>query len=222
MTPKDTLPTNALSANRASDQPDWCLSDFHYDLPENLIAQVPLAGRSDSRLMQVDGSTVKHQNVRDLPGILRPGDHLVFNDTRVVPARLYGQKASGGRLELMLERVTSTGSILAKIRASKSPKPGTTLILNSSDSSNANIDALVKARHADLFELEAVSGSNEELALFIESHGEIPLPPYIQRKPDADDARRYQTVFAEHPGAVAAPTAGLHFDEGLLEALASA
>lgn len=208
-------------------QSTWRLSDFQYQLPDNLIAQAPLASRSDSRLLLVEGNTLKHQSVRDLPQLLKTGDHLVFNNTRVIPARVYGQKASGGKLELMLERVAATGRILAKIRASKSPKPGSVIILQSASYDKSNeapfsIEARVTGRQDDLFELEAVSGSNNELSLFIESHGDIPLPPYIDRKPDVSDHERYQTVFAQNPGAVAAPTAGLHFDDALFESLAQA
>lgn len=213
------------------------LSDFHYDLPDELIAQAPLAARSDSRLMVVDGrideiaagddgeSRIQHLSVRDLPRLFKRGDHLVFNNTRVIPARLHGAKASGGKLEMMLERVTSTGSVLAKIRASKSPKPGSIVILSGRNPELADgvrFEARVIGRQDDLFELEAASGENDSLTRFIEQQGEIPLPPYIERSPDEADKERYQTVFAQSPGAVAAPTAGLHFDEELLQALSDA
>ena len=214
------------------------LSDFHYDLPDELIAQTPLAARSDSRLMVVDGRVsektggqspaphaIQHLSVRDLPRLLEKGDHLVFNNTRVIPARLYGAKASGGKLEMMLERVTSQGRVLASIRASKSPKSGSIIVLSGRHPDSADsprCEARVVGRHDDLFELEAVDGDNASLTSFIEQQGEIPLPPYIERAPDAADKERYQTVFAESPGAVAAPTAGLHFDEDLLQALAAA
>ncbi len=214
------------------------LSDFHYDLPDELIAQAPLAARSDSRLMVVDGrisegtggqspasQAIQHLSVRDLPRLLKKGDHLVFNNTRVIPARLYGAKASGGKLEMMLERVTSEGRVLARIRASKSPKPGSIIVLSGRHPESADsphCEAKVVGRLDDLFELEAVDGCNASLTSFIEQHGEIPLPPYIERAPVAADKERYQTVFAESPGAVAAPTAGLHFDEDLLRALTAA
>jgi S-adenosylmethionine:tRNA ribosyltransferase-isomerase len=214
------------------------LSDFQYDLPAELIAQAPLAARSDSRLMVVNGrvesvpdsghpapQAIQHLSVRDLPRLLRQGDHLVFNNTRVIPARLYGAKASGGKLEMMLERVTSEGRVLAKIRASKSPKPGSIIVLSGREPESANcprFEARVSRRLDDLFELESVAGDNAALTSFIEQQGEIPLPPYIERVPDESDKERYQTVFAESPGAVAAPTAGLHFDEDLLQALADA
>ncbi|MDC0434105.1 tRNA preQ1(34) S-adenosylmethionine ribosyltransferase-isomerase QueA [bacterium] len=194
------------------------LSDYDYDLPAELIAQVPLENRSDSRLLVVNSARRQHMNVSDLPSLLARGDRLVFNNTRVVPARVYGHKASGGKLELMLERITDTGSVLAKIRASKSPKPGSVIVLRGSDS--ASIEAIVTARHDDMFELANTDSATQSLAEFIEQHGEIPLPPYIERSPDQNDAERYQTVYAVQPGAVAAPTAGLHFDQPLFDALA--
>jgi len=218
------------------------LSDFHYDLPTELIAQAPLPGRSDSRLMVLNANLadaassdaqcgnsltgdIGHGSVRDLPALLRAGDHLVFNNTRVIPARLFGSKASGGKLEMMLERVGADGRVLAKIRASKSPKPGTIIVLAGKVTASGTEDrfeARVIGRQDDLFELEAAHENNEALTDFIARHGEIPLPPYIERAPDQHDEERYQTVFAESPGAVAAPTAGLHFDEQLLQALQEA
>jgi len=198
------------------------LSDYHYDLPDELIAQVPLAHRSDSRLLVMDGPLRRHLDIRSLPTILRRGDRLVFNNTRVIPARLFGHKLSGGRLELMLERITSQGSVLAKIRASKSPKPGSTIVLEGTAGDEIPVPSLkakVIARHDDLFELGDTDDAGVSVGEFIEKHGDIPLPPYIQRRPDAADAERYQTVFAREPGAVAAPTAGLHFDHDLFAAL---
>jgi S-adenosylmethionine:tRNA ribosyltransferase-isomerase len=208
---------------------DFKLSDSHYDLPATLIAQVPLQNRSDSRLMILRGQGRSHESVRNLAQFLKPGDHLVFNDTRVIPARLYGQKKSGGKLELMLERLGVDGRVLAKIRASKSPKPGSVIELHAPRSENTSADArpaildlIVTGRRDDLFELQVMPGYESQLAQFVENHGEIPLPPYIERKPDEEDEARYQTVFAEKPGAVAAPTAGLHFDAALFESLESA
>ena len=195
------------------------LSDYQYNLPDELIAQTPLDNRSDSRLLVLQGQKREHNQIRSLSAFLRPGDRLVFNNTRVIPARLYGQKLTGGKLELMLERVTETGTVLAKIRSSKSPKPGTLIQLYASGSNSAGetLEASVVQRHDDLFELKETG--SQSLASFIDKHGDIPLPPYIERAPDADDAERYQTVFAERPGAVAAPTAGLHFDDALLDQL---
>lgn len=233
---------SAATASGESAAPAFRLSDFHYELPNELIAQAPLPSRSDSRMMVLnanlaeagagDESTsepvpgdIRHGSVRDLPGLLKAGDHLVFNNTRVIPARLYGSKASGGKIEMMLERVSADGRVLAKIRASKSPRPGTIIVLaGKTDESGATdrFEARVVGRQDDLFELEAAHGRNDALTDFIGRHGDIPLPPYIERAPDQHDEERYQTVFARAPGAVAAPTAGLHFDEQLLEELQKA
>ncbi len=199
------------------------LSDYSYDLPAELIAQSPLANRSDSRLLVLDGANRQHLGIQSLADLLQSGDRLVFNNTRVIPARVFGHKASGGKLELMLERISPTGTVLAKIRASKSPKPGSVIVLQGTDQqqgTSADIEARVLGRQDDLFELTEDSAAPGALAQFIEQHGDIPLPPYIERKPDDTDAERYQTVFAQMPGAVAAPTAGLHFDDSLLESLA--
>ena len=202
------------------------LSDFSYDLPDELIAQEPLANRSDSRLLVMSGTQRQHLSMRDIPLQLRTGDRLVFNNTRVIPARVFGHKSTGGQLELMLERLNPSGTVLAKIRCSKSPKPGSTIILQgASDSESANLKALatieaqVLGRQDDLFELQVCDSADMSLGEFIERYGDIPLPPYIQRKPTAADVERYQTVFAKTPGAVAAPTAGLHFDTALLDSL---
>lgn len=208
---------------------DFKLSDYHYDLPASLIAQSPLQNRSDSRLLVLNGADRLHKSVRELAQLLKPGDHLVFNNTRVIPARFFGQKKSGGKLELMLERIDTGGLVLAKIRASKSPKPGTLIELHAPLPKNSLPDDLpeilelhVTGRRDDLFELRVSPEYESQLAQFVESHGEIPLPPYIERKPDDEDQERYQTVFAEKPGAVAAPTAGLHFDEALFASLKNA
>lgn len=188
------------------------LSDFDYYLPEQLIAQVPLAERSASRMLLVDPRVGQYTDKQftDLPGLLDSGDLLVFNDTRVIPARLFGHKQSGGKVEVMVERVLDDETLLAHIRASKAPKPGTRLILEH------EIECLMQAREGDLFILHQGSGSWLEL---LDRYGHVPLPPYIQR-PDADTDRvRYQTVYASNPGAVAAPTAGLHFDKTMLDSL---
>jgi S-adenosylmethionine:tRNA ribosyltransferase-isomerase len=185
--------------------------DFHFNLPPELIAQRPLPDRTASRLLAIDGRTGGHRDLafRDLPQLLRPGDLLVFNDTRVVPARLRARKESGGSIELLLERVLGERTALVHARSSKPLRPGGRVSLP--DGAHARL----LARHDDLFELEF---SCPVLALF-EAHGETPLPPYIGRAPDPSDRERYQTVYARVPGAVAAPTAGLHFDEALLAAL---
>ncbi len=189
--------------------------DFHYDLPSELIAQHPPAQRGDSRLLTLDGATgqLGDRQFYNLPELLRPGDLLVFNDTRVIPARLHGRKASGGRIEVLIERLLDQQRALVHIHASKSPKPGSRLFLD------AGFIATVLARHGDLFEIH-IEGDHPLLAV-LEQHGQIPLPPYIHRQPIPEDAERYQTVYARQPGAVAAPTAGLHFDQTLLDQLAT-
>jgi S-adenosylmethionine:tRNA ribosyltransferase-isomerase len=188
------------------------LSDFDYHLPEQLIAQAPLAKRSASRLLLVEPRLDQFSDHRfsDLPAMLEPGDLLVFNDTRVIPARLFGHKHSGGRVEVLVERVLDDETLLAHIRASKAPKPGAPLVLEN------EIECVMQAREGDLFVLH--QGYKPWLEL-LEQYGHVPLPPYIQR-PEADsDRERYQTVYAKNPGAVAAPTAGLHFDDVMLDAL---
>ncbi len=187
------------------------VEDFDYDLPERLIAQHPAPARTGSRLLRLARGGVSDHAFADLPGFLAPGDLLVFNDTRVIKARLFGQKASGGRIEALIERVLGPHEAAAQIRASHAPKPGAHLRLA------GVIDAEVLAREGDLYRLR-FAGPDSVLAL-LERHGEVPLPPYITHAPAAADERRYQTVYARAPGAVAAPTAGLHFDEPLLERL---
>jgi S-adenosylmethionine:tRNA ribosyltransferase-isomerase len=191
-------------------------TDFAYELPPTLIAQAPLAERSASRLLCLDGATgdVADAVVADLPGCLRAGDLLVFNDTRVIPARVFGRKASGGRVELLVERLLDDARLLALVRSSKSPKAGGELLLD------GGVHATVVARHDDLFELQLPAGT--DVVAWLEAVGHVPLPPYIERDDTAADRERYQTVFADRPGAVAAPTAGLHFDPVLLERLAEA
>jgi S-adenosylmethionine:tRNA ribosyltransferase-isomerase len=190
--------------------------DFSYDLPPELIAQRPPAERSAGRLLRLDGATgaVDDGQVTDLPGLLCAGDLLVFNDTRVIPARVYGRKATGGRVELLVERLLDGGRLLAQVRSSKTPKPGAVLHLD------GDVEARVRGRRDDLFELELDPGI--EAGAWLERAGHVPLPPYIERADTAADRERYQTVFADRPGAVAAPTAGLHFDSPLLERLAAA
>lgn len=188
-------------------------SDFHYELPEALIAQAPLPERSASRLLVVppgDADFVDQQ-VRDLPQWLRAGDLLVFNDTRVIPARIFGQKDTGGRVEILIERLLPDNRARVQIGASKSPKPGGRITLD------AGGEAEVLGRDGEFYQLRFdVGGALEGWLL---KAGRLPLPPYIQRDPGVDDDERYQTVFARELGAVAAPTAGLHFDEALLATL---
>lgn len=186
-------------------------ADFFYPLPRELIAQHPLPERTASRLLALDGGSGALRDLRfaDFPSLLRPGDLLVVNDTRVLPARLLGRKTSGGACELLLERILDTHRILAQARASKGLRPGTSISLP------GGATAVVVARHGELHELAL---DRDALAYF-EAHGSMPLPPYIGRETEASDRERYQTVFADEPGAVAAPTAGLHFDQATLQAL---
>lgn len=188
---------------------------FHYSLPPSLIAHQPPAERRDSRLLTLDGPSgaVGHARITDLVELIQPGDLMVFNDTRVIPARLFGQKATGGKVEVLVERVTARDRVLAHIRASKSPKPGTTLELEGVG------PVTMAARHEALFELVFAPAADESVIDLLERHGHMPLPPYIERPDTEADRERYQTVFARHPGAVAAPTAGLHFDDELLDRL---
>jgi len=188
-------------------------SDFQYHLPEALIAQAPLAERSASRLLVVPPAPAALQDlqVRDLPDLLQPGDLLVFNDTRVIPARLFGQKASGGRVEILIERLLGGQQARAQIGASKSPKAGGRIALD------AGGQAEVLGRDGEFYVLRFEVA--EPLEQWLLHAGRLPLPPYIRREPGLDDRERYQTVFARETGAVAAPTAGLHFDEPLLEKL---
>lgn len=188
-------------------------SDFFYDLPPELIAQRPAAERAASRLLCLDGASgvLQDRRFRELPTLLRPGDLMVFNDTRVVPARLRGEKESGGKVEVLVERMLDGRRLHAHIRASKAPKAGTRLYLEGA------IEAEVLGRADDLFEL-AIAGE-ESVATLLERHGHMPLPPYIARADEAADRERYQTVYARAPGAVAAPTAGLHFDAAMLDVL---
>ena len=186
-------------------------SDFNFDLPDELIARYPLAERSASRLLcvQADTGAVTHRGMRDLPALLAPGDLLVFNQSRVMPARLFARKASGGQAEILIERLPSAQEALAHVRASKSPKPGSELLL--ADGTGVRM----RERVGDLFLLDA----DESWQAIMARLGEMPLPPYFGRAAEAADAERYQTVYAQESGSVAAPTAGLHFDEALLGSL---
>jgi S-adenosylmethionine:tRNA ribosyltransferase-isomerase len=190
-------------------------SEFSYELPEELIAQQPLAERSASRLLCLGptGAPI-HRQFRDLPDLLSPDDLLVFNDTRVLPARLFGVKETGGRVEILIERLTGDTSALAHVRASKSPKPGSLLFLAATaDAQPSDVTLTVSGREGELFALQ----SDEALGPLLARIGHMPLPPYIDRADEAADRERYQTVYARRDGAVAAPTAGLHFDQPLLE-----
>ncbi len=188
-------------------------SDFNFDLPEELIAAYPSAERTGCRMLCLNGEDGSYQDKHfyDLKEFLNPGDLLVFNDTKVIPARLYGKKESGGAVELLIERITSETSALTHIRASKAPKAD--VIINVDGGSSLK----VLGRQGDLFMVETVDGSS--LLDMLYSCGHIPLPPYIDRPDEPLDKDRYQTVYSKHPGAVAAPTAGLHFDEAQLDDL---
>ena len=188
-------------------------SDFHYDLPPELIAQAPLPERSASRLLVVPPAPASFSDlgIRDLPQLLQRGDLLVFNDTRVIPARLFGAKATGGRVEILIERLLPGNEARAQIGVSKSPRPGSRIALD------AGGEAEVLGRDGEFYRLRF--HVPESLEGWLLHAGRLPLPPYIHRDPDAADDERYQTVFARETGAVAAPTAGLHFDQALLEAL---
>jgi S-adenosylmethionine:tRNA ribosyltransferase-isomerase len=185
--------------------------DFHFELPPELIAQRPAETRGGSRMLALDGASGLRRDLdfRDLPGLLRPDDLLVFNDTRVVPARVRGTKESGGRIELLLERVLTPRTALVHARSSKTLKAGAAVLLPGGRSARL-ID-----RDGDLFRLEF----SADVLEFFEAFGEVPLPPYIDRAPEEADRERYQTVYAREPGAVAAPTAGLHFDAAMLAEL---
>ncbi len=192
------------------------VADFDFPLPPELIAQHPAAERSGSRLLHVRGRRLFDRKFADLPGLFRAGDLLVFNDTRVIKARFLGRKESGGQVEVLLERIVDARHAVAQIRASKSPKPGTKLTL--ADAFEVVVTGRAGAS-GEFFALETVDrNSLWELA---ERYGKLPLPPYIAHPADGADETRYQTVYARAPGAVAAPTAGLHFDEAMLETLRS-
>jgi S-adenosylmethionine:tRNA ribosyltransferase-isomerase len=186
------------------------LDAFDFDLPAELIAQHPPARRGDSRLLTLDGATgtLADRRFADLPGLLSPRDVLVLNDTRVLKARLFGRKRSGGKVELLVERVLDAHHVLALLRASHAPAPGAVLTFG------AGIEARVLERQGELYRLEFPG--ERDVVSTLEAHGELPLPPYIERAVRGEDEERYQTVYARTPGAVAAPTAGLHFDETML------
>ncbi|MEJ2515709.1 MAG: tRNA preQ1(34) S-adenosylmethionine ribosyltransferase-isomerase QueA [Gammaproteobacteria bacterium] len=186
-------------------------SDFSYELPEELIAQSPLAERPASRLLVVDGALGSYRDARfrDLPGLLAPNDLLVLNDTRVIPARAYGRKATGGRVEMLVERISDDHTVTAQLKASKTPAVGGRIEFEGGAS------AQILERIEELWRLRF----DRPVLSWLEAHGHVPLPPYIRRADAEPDRERYQTVYARTPGAVAAPTAGLHFDRSLLAAI---
>ena len=209
----------------------FTLSDFDFDLPAALIAQHPAAERSGSRLLDGSAAQPVDRIFRDLPGLLRAGDLLVFNDTQVIKARLYGEKPTGGKVELLVERVLGGNQVAAHMRVSKKPEVGTTIKLVTATGPGSEPDAALDdgfsatllGRWPDangtLFRFVLSNHAGDDPYTLMERHGHVPLPPYIEHADSAQDAARYQTVFAKHPGAVAAPTAALHFDEALLAAL---
>jgi S-adenosylmethionine:tRNA ribosyltransferase-isomerase len=189
----------------------YTLADFDYALPPELIAQAPAPKRSGSRLLDVDGDSLTDRRFVDLPSLLREGDLAIFNDTRVIRARMHGTKPSGGRVEMLIERIVADDEALVQLKASHLPKPGGIVDFG------GRVTAEVIERDDRFFRLR-FSGTGK-LDEWLERHGEVPLPPYITR-PAGEDALRYQTIYAKHPGAVAAPTAGFHFDEATFAALA--
>jgi S-adenosylmethionine:tRNA ribosyltransferase-isomerase len=203
----------------------FTLSDFDFDLPEALIAQHPAPQRSDARLLDGTGPTPVDRIFRELPSLLRQGDLLVFNDTKVVKARLFGEKPTGGKLELLIERVLDGNQVAAHMRVSKKPEVGTTVTLLGAPGTHDHLCATLLGRWPDadgaLFRFVLSNDLGEDPHTLLERHGHVPLPPYIKHIDSAEDAARYQTVFAKTPGAVAAPTAALHFDDALLAAIDS-
>jgi len=189
------------------------ISDFDFQLPDNLIARHPTSERTGSRLLHLTGATgqLDHLQFPDIDSLINPGDLLVFNNTRVIPARIFGQKRSGGKVEVLVERMTSDHTALAHIRANKSSKEGTELVME------GGIELIVTGREENLFRIRCTNEA--PLVDLLDQHGHMPLPPYLEREDDADDRERYQTVYAQKKGAVAAPTAGLHFDDALLNQL---
>jgi len=194
------------------------LSDFNYDLPPDLIAQHPLANRTDSRLLEVRPSGLGAAQLIDrqfkaILDLIKPGDLLVFNDTKVIPARLHGKKETGGNVELLIERISGDKQAWVQIRASKVPKTGS--IVHVYNQAGETFPVEMIGYDGRFYEVRFP----ENVFTLLERFGELPLPPYIEHQPDGEDAQRYQTVFAKNPGAVAAPTAGLHFDEAILKQL---
>lgn len=189
------------------------LSDFHFDLPERLIARYPTEQRTASRLLCLDGKSgeLKHTHFANIMDFIDAGDLLIFNNTRVIPARLLGKKSSGGKVEVLIERIIDDKTVLAHVKSSKSPKPGALLILEQ------QIQMEMVCRHDQLFELKVLN--DEPVLALLEQFGHMPLPPYIDRPDEDSDKERYQTVYSRKPGAVAAPTAGLHFDQATIDGL---
>jgi len=194
------------------------LSDFNYDLPPQLIAQHPLANRTDSRLLEIRNAEnnvaqLMDRQFRDILNLIKPGDLLVFNDTKVIPARLYGRKGTGGNVELLIERISAENQAWVQIRASKVPKTGSMIHIHNQVGETFSVEMI--GHDGRFYEVRFP----ENVFSLLDRFGELPLPPYIEHQANQEDASRYQTVVAKHPGAVAAPTAGLHFDEAILNQL---
>lgn len=189
------------------------VTDFDFQLPDAQIARHPTPNRTGSRLLHLDGLSgeCQHLNFPDIETLVNPGDLLVFNNTRVIPARLFGQKISGGKVEVLVERMISDHEAVAHVRCNKSPKAGTRLQME------GGIDLEITGREENLFCLRCLN--DQPLVDLLETHGHMPLPPYLEREDEESDRERYQTVYAEQKGAVAAPTAGLHFDDAILAKL---
>jgi len=216
--PSSTMPTSPPGAARA-----FTLSDFDFTLPEPLIAQHPTSERSGSRLLDGTAATPVDRIFRELPTLLRTGDLLVFNDTKVLNARLFGEKPTGGKLELLIERVLGGNQVAAHMRVSKKPEVGTTVALVGAPGTHDNLRATLLGRWPDaegaMFRFVLSNDAGDDPHTLMERHGHVPLPPYITHSDSPEDVARYQTVFAKNPGAVAAPTAALHFDDALLATL---
>ena len=214
-------PIHLERARPALKQPmrSFSLSDFDFTLPPELVAQHPATERSGSRLLDGTAPAPVDRIFRELPGLLRAGDLLVFNDTKVVKARLFGEKTSGGKVELLVERVLPGNQVAAHMRVSKKPEPGATINLVGADGFRATLLGRWPDADGQLFRFVLSNDAGDDPYTLMERHGHVPLPPYITHTDSAEDAARYQTVFARAPGAVAAPTAALHFDEALLATL---
>ena len=214
-----------MQHNASAPARTFTLADFDFQLPTELIAQFPTEERSASRLLDGTGSAPVDRIFRDLPALLRVGDLLVFNDTRVVKARLFGEKPTGGKVELLIERVLAGNQVAAHMRVSKKPEIGTTLALVGAPGAADGLCATLLGRWPEpdsaLFRFVLSNDHGDDPHTLMEKHGHVPLPPYIAHADTVQDAARYQTVFARHPGAVAAPTAALHFDNTVLDALQS-
>jgi S-adenosylmethionine:tRNA ribosyltransferase-isomerase len=201
----------------------FALSDFDFELPESLIAQHPAAERTGSRLLDGTATTPVDRSFKDLPSLLKAGDLMVFNDTKVINARLFGEKATGGKVELLIERVLGGNQVAAHMRVSKKPDVGATIKMTCAPGHEDGLSATLLGRWPNvdgpIYRFVLSNDKGDDPYTLMERHGHVPLPPYITHSDSPEDAQRYQTVFAKHPGAVAAPTAALHFDEALFAQL---